>query len=317
MNRLLIILTVALQYASALQLTRRALPGAAAAATAIGTQNAFAAAKPVLVLGANGGTGLECVRYLQKKGRPCVAATRTGEFVGDASKLVTVAKGDVTSLPSLESLITEQTGAVIFAASASRQADAKKTSNAKAVDNVGLVNCAKLCIEKSVPRLVVVSSGGVSKPSSAVYIFLNLAASGIMDAKIAGEDAVRRLYAAPGLAEKNIGYTVVRPGGLLRDPGLGVSAVELNQGDTKSGRINRADVAAICIESLDSKAAFDTTFECYYKDTAKGLDDVMKSNAAAVGAGVKTTPTEASTGRERRGDTWPKLFEGLERDRVA
>ena len=317
MNRLLIILTVALQYASALQLTRRALPGAAAAATAIGTQNAFAAAKPVLVLGANGGTGLECVKYLQKKGRPCVAATRTGEFVGEANKLVTVAKGDVTSLASLEPLITEQTGAVIFAASASRQADAKKTSNAKAVDNVGLVNCAKLCIEKSVPRLVVVSSGGVSKPSSAVYIFLNLAANGIMDAKIAGEDAVRRLYAAPGLTEKNIGYTVVRPGGLLRDPGLGVSAVELNQGDTKSGRINRADVAAICIESLDSKAAFDTTFECYYKDTAKGLDDVMKSNAAAVGAGVKTTPTEASTGRERRGDTWPKLFEGLERDRVA
>ena len=217
----------------------------------------------------------------------------------------------------MASLITDQTGAVIYAASASRQADAKKTSNAKAVDNVGLVNCAKLCIEKSVPRLVVVSSGGVSKPSSAVYIFLNLAANGIMDAKIAGEDTVRRLYAAPGLAEKNIGYTVVRPGGLLRDPGLGVSAVELNQGDTKSGRINRADVAAICIESLDSKAAFDTTFECYYKDTAKGLDDVMKSNAAAVGAGVKTTPTEASTGRERRGDTWPKLFEGLERDRVA
>mmetsp|Transcript_17372 Transcript_17372/g.54016 ORF Transcript_17372/g.54016 Transcript_17372/m.54016 type:complete len:297 (-) Transcript_17372:14-904(-) len=258
-----------------------------------------------------------CVKYLQKKGRPCVAATRTGEFVGDASKLVTVAKGDVTDAASLASLITEQTGAVIFAASASRQADAKKTSNAKAVDNVGLVNCAKLCIEKSVPRLVVVSSGGVSKPSSAVYIFLNLAANGIMDAKIAGEDAVRKLYAAPGLAEKNVGYTVVRPGGLLRDPGLGVSAVELNQGDTKSGRINRADVAAICIESLDSKAAFDTTFECYYADTAKGLDDVMKSNAAAVGAGVKTTPTETSTGRERRGDTWPKLFEGLERDRVA
>ena len=317
MNRLLLILTVALQYVSALQLTRRALPGAAAAATAIGTQNAFAAAKPVLVLGANGGTGLECVRYLQKKGRPCIAATRTGEFVGEANKFVTVAKGDVTDAASLASLITEQTGAVIFAASASRQADAKKTSNAKAVDNVGLVNCAKLCIEKSVPRLVVVSSGGVSKPSSAVYIFLNLAANGIMDAKIAGEDTVRRLYAAPELIEKNIGYTVVRPGGLLRDPGMGVSAVELNQGDTKSGRINRADVAAICIESLDSKAAFDTTFECYYKDTAKGLDDVMKSNAAAVGAGVKTTPTETSTGRERRGDTWPKLFEGLERDRVA
>ena len=140
-----------------------------------------------------------------------------------------------------------------------------------------------------------------------MYIFLNLAANGIMDAKIAGEDAVRKLYAAPGLAEKHR-ISVVRPGGLLRDPGMGVSAVELNQGDTKSGRINRADVAAICIESLDSKAAFDTTFECYYADTAKGLDDVMKSNAAAVGAGVKTTPTETSTGRERRGHV--TRFEG-------
>ena len=102
MNRLLFILTFALQYASALQLTRRALPGAAAAATAIGTQNALAAAKPVLVLGANGGTGLECVKYLQKKGRPCVAATRTGEFVGEANKLVTVAKGTrgVEKVPS-------------------------------------------------------------------------------------------------------------------------------------------------------------------------------------------------------------------------
>ena len=102
MNGSLLILTFALQYASALQLTRRALPGAAAAATAIGTQNALAAAKPVLVLGANGGTGLECVKYLQKKGRPCVAATRTGEFVGDATKLVTVAKGarGVEKVPS-------------------------------------------------------------------------------------------------------------------------------------------------------------------------------------------------------------------------
>jgi len=306
-----------LQCTHSLRVTRRSLPGAAAAAAAIKALPASAAAKPVLVLGANGGTGLECVSYLQKQGRACVAAMRTGEFAGEANKLITVAKGDVTDVASLNSLITEGTGAVIYAASASRQADAKITSNAKAVDNVGLVNCAKLCIEKGVPRLVIVSSGGVSKPASAVYIFLNLAANGIMDAKIAGEDAVRRLYAAPSVTEKNVGYTVVRPGGLTRDAGIGVGAVELNQGDTKSGRINRADVAAICVESLNSKAAFDTTFEGYYADTAKGLNDVGMSNAAAVGAGVKTTPTETATGRERRGDTWPKLFEGLERGRVA
>lgn len=192
---------------------------------------------------------------------------------------------------------------------------------------------------------MLVSSGGVSKPASAVYLFLNLAANGIMDAKISGENELRRrpprltsprpeswqltpprytttlapygrLYAAPGVAAKGVGYTVVRPGGLTRDAPLGVSAVELNQGDTKSGRIarclgelqpvarsymataeilsslwqlllpymatppplyGRSDVAAICIESLASAAAFDTTFECYYGDTAKSLDEVIGS----------------------------------------
>jgi hypothetical protein len=144
-----------------------------------------------------------------------------------------------------------------------------------------------------------------------VYKFLNFAANGIMDAKIAGEDELRRLYAAPGLASAGVGYTVVRPGGLTDKPPLGVSAVELNQGDDKSGRIARADVASICVECLASPAAFDTTFECYYSDTAKGLADVMASNAKGA-----TDPTQYVSGRERRAASWPALFEGLTRDQM-
>jgi len=203
-------------------------------------------------------------------------------------------------------------GAVIYAASASRKKEAKDVSNAKRVDRDGVVACAKLCIASDVPRMVLVSSGGVSQPSSTVFKFLNTFAGGIMDAKIAGEDAMRALYLANGVAVKGVGYTVVRPGGLTTKEGLGVSAVELNQGDDKSGRIARADVAAICVECLASRAAFDTTFECYYADTAKGLDDVMQSNAKGSTDITGTT----SSGRERRADSWPKLFEGLRRDQV-
>jgi len=282
------------------------------AITALDALPAFAADKrPVLVLGANGGTGEECVKALLARGRPCIAATRTGDFIGDASsKLLQVARGDVTSQASLRELIKPSSlSGVIYAASASRKDEAKKSSNAKLVDREGVVTCAQLCIECEVPRMVLVSSGGVSKPTSAVYLFLNLAANGIMDAKISGEDRMRKLYAAPGVAERGVGYTVVRPGGLTREAALGVGAVELNQGDEKSGRIARSDVAGICVESLASSAAFDTTFECYYSNTAKGLGDVMASNAKG-----STEATDVSTGRERRAETWPALFAGLERD---
>jgi uncharacterized protein YbjT (DUF2867 family) len=139
--------------------------------------------RPVLVLGAGGGTGRECVNYLLGQNRPCIAATRTGEL-SDAptSSLLTVLKGDVTSVESMSKLILPNSlSGVIYAASASRQAEAKKASNARAVDEVGVVECAKLCIANEVPRLVLVSSGGVSKPTSAVYLFLNVAAGGIME----------------------------------------------------------------------------------------------------------------------------------------
>ena len=300
--------------------SRRELLSAAAAIGTLTTRGlpAIAASdqRPVLVLGAGGGTGRECVNYLLAQKRPCIAATRTGELAdAPTSSLLRVVQGDVTSVASMSALITPGSlSGVIYAASASRQADAKKASNAKAVDEIGVIECAKLCISSEVPRLVLVSSGGVSKPASAVYIFLNVAAGGIMDAKISGENQLRRLYAASDVAEKGLGYTVVRPGGLVNDAPLGVSAVELNQGDEKSGRISRADVAAICIESLGSAAAFDTTFECYYGDTAKELNGVMASNAKAISSGVPTDPTNARSGKERRADAWPKLFEGLERD---
>merc|ERR1740117_684972 len=282
----------------------------------LGCLPAFAAdQRPVLVLGASGGTGRACVDYLLAQGRPCIAATRTGEYEHPASPLLSVARGDVTSAESLGALIKPGLGGVIYAASASRQPDSKASSNAKAVDRDGVIACAKLCIASEVPRMVLVSSGGVSKPTSAVYIFLNVAAGGIMDAKISGENEMRRLYAAAGLTERGVGYTVVRPGGLTKDEPRGVSSVELNQGDAKSGRIARADVAAIAIESLASAASFDTTFECYDGDTAKELNAVMASNAKGVATGTRVA-TSAMGGKERRADSWPKLFEGLERDRA-
>ena len=69
-------------------------------------------------------------------------------------------------------------GAIIFAASASPGGGSPQD-----VDKAGLVTVARAAIAANVPRLVIVSSGSVSKPLSPVYVFLNFF-GGIMRAKV-------------------------------------------------------------------------------------------------------------------------------------
>jgi nucleoside-diphosphate-sugar epimerase len=270
--------------------------------------------KAVLVLGANGQTGRHVVQIVASQGsdggkprRPCVATTRSGALDYDVNESVRLASVDVTSLESVRAAIaaTSNLGAVVFCASVSSNQDSF------AVDRDGVINAAKCCVEQRVPRLVVVSSGAVSRPDSPVYLLLNTVAKGIMEAKIQGEDAVRDMYRDPRLVEAGVGYTVIRPGGLTSDEPVGPSGLELNKGDTKSGRLSRQDVAALCVACLDSSAAFDTTFECYDKDTARPLQSVGLSNILRL-----RDPTPFKSGRECQGSTFPELFQSLERDFV-
>jgi hypothetical protein len=268
-------------------------------------------AQPFCVIGANGKTGTKCVQYILSKGLPVKATSRSGIYLADEASATTKSSPlllptvcDVTFPSTIEAAV-KGTRAVIFAASASKQGGTPAQ-----VDNIGLVNVAKACIDAKVPHLVIVSSGSVTKPDSPVYKFLNLF-GGIMEQKILGEDSVRALYAGVKDDDK-ITYTVVRPGGLTEDPPRGVGALELNQGDTKSGRISRFDVASLCVEATYyPELTGKTTFECYDADTGKSLGDVGMSNILK----KKVDPSvENMTGKERRGDSFQGIFRGLERD---
>jgi uncharacterized protein YbjT (DUF2867 family) len=256
--------------------------------------------EPFCVIGANGKTGTKCVQELLQRNIPVRATSRSGIYEAETENpLLLSMKCDVTE-PSTVEMAVRGTRAVIFAASSS------KTGGTPAqVDNDGLVNVARACIAAKVPHLVIVSSGSVTKPGSTVYKFLNLFGK-IMEEKIKGEDAVRNLYAGV----EGVTYTVIRPGGLTEEPPLGVSALELNQGDTKSGRISRYDVASLCIEStFYPELTGGTTFECYDADTGKNINSVGMSNMMK----QNTDPAEFSTGFERRGGTWEAIFTGLKR----
>ena len=175
-----------------------------------------------------------------------------------------------------------------------------------------VVNVANACLEYKVPSLVIVSSGGVSKPDSPVYKFLNIFGK-IMEEKIKGEDTVRNLY--KDMDTSTCTYTIIRPGGLTEDEPRGVNYLELNQGDTKSGRIARADVAALCVAAtMYPKLAGGTTFECYDADTAKPLQTVGISNILKQTNKEDDGSGEFVSGKENRGDTFEKIFAGLDKD---
>lgn len=261
---------------------------------------------PVAVIGANGKTGYECVKALQSRSVSVRACSRTGKFRGEASKSVEARVCDVTNVSTIAPAVAGAS-AVIFAASAS-----KEGGTPAVVDNAGLVAVANACIDAKVKQLVIVSSGAVTKPSSPVYLFLNVFGK-IMEEKIKGEDTVRELYASGSPADKEgLSYTVVRPGGLTEEESLGsVSDLELNQGDSKSGRIARADVANICVEALyNPELTGRTTFECYNADTGAPLASVGISNILK----AKTEKANFVSGRECRGSSWKEMFGSLEKD---
>jgi hypothetical protein len=94
-----------------------------------------------------------------------------------------------------------------------------------------------------------------------------------MDYKIAGESAVRDLYAArggPGLA-----YSVIRPGGLNDKPSAGSTNIHVSQGDVYSSEISREDVALVTVAALLKGSGTDfTTLEL---NQIEGLGKAMKT----------------------------------------
>jgi nucleoside-diphosphate-sugar epimerase len=316
---------------------------------------------PVVVLGASGRTGAEVVRYCVSAGRPVRACTRSGAFdaatvLGDdalaaatvpwSSPLVTSARADVTQPDTLAAAVAGAS-MVIFAATAPANG-----ANPDDVDHLGLVNAAAACIAADVPRLVVVSGAGVTKPQSPAYGFLNMFGRR-MDAKVAGEDAVRALYRSSsssshsshssgsgggggGGARKASGaspsYTVVRPSGLLDGPPKGPGALAVNQGDEAAGFINRADVAACCVQAGDVAGAAGATFEVYDAGTAVAtaslsVADILSDPKLAAAVALVTGQTfrrmmgggggggdGVVTARERRGGDYASLLDGLHPD---
>eukprot|EP00471_Norrisiella_sphaerica_P004395 CAMPEP_0184482072 /NCGR_PEP_ID=MMETSP0113_2-20130426/3644_1 /TAXON_ID=91329 /ORGANISM="Norrisiella sphaerica, Strain BC52" /LENGTH=318 /DNA_ID=CAMNT_0026861601 /DNA_START=126 /DNA_END=1082 /DNA_ORIENTATION=- len=252
--------------------------------------------RPVAVLGANGRTGRLCVEELAKLGVPVKALTRSGQFKGAESPLVTSVKGDVTDIKALNE---ELSGcrAVIFAAQYNKNTGNKPSE----VDYQGLVNVANVAKELDLERVVAITSGAVTRPYAPVGLLLNVIGNGVLFEKRRGEESLREI-----LKDTGVGYTIIRPGGLKDTEAKGPLKTEFNQGDTIVGSVPRADVAAAAAAAAIAPGtlAGDATFEMYSLDPEEG-----------VGPRPLLPWYNLPSGYESSGPTWAEAFLGLKADK--
>ncbi|HEX5692290.1 MAG TPA: NAD(P)H-binding protein, partial [Roseiflexaceae bacterium] len=133
--------------------------------------------------------------------------------------------------------------------------------NPMAVDKQGVANLVAAAQAAGVERMLLISSIGATRPEHPLNRF-----GRVLDAKLAGEETLRA---------SKLMYTIIRPGGLIDESGG--QPLRLDQGDTISGRISRADVARVAVAALLSSAAIGKTFEAIADPS--GTDDLVAAFA--------------------------------------
>ena len=254
--------------------TSRSFLAAAAFFVAVTAQPDMAQAadhgKPlVLVAGATGKTGSLVVAELQAQGYPVRA------FVRDAAKAADRLGEDVEAvvgdLRDPASIAAALEGVEVVINAAGSGVPAADDNMPEHVDFEGARNLADAAVEAGVDHYVLVSSQGVTNDDHQ----LNRMFNNILIWKRRGEEAV---------VDSGITYTIVRPGGLSDNP-AGERAIVFGQGDNpvEFGMISRADVARVCVATLDDEAAHNKVFEIHGSD-GEPKSDFSSDFAALAGS---------------------------------
>ena len=211
----------------------------------------------VLVAGATGRTGRLLLDQLRKDPRFALRpmARDVEAARGNVSKDYLWVAGDVTRPETLVPALTGVSLVLVVIGGTERSGP----NSPEFVDYGGVKNLTDAARTAGVRQLVLESSMGVGSGGGLLGMMLNLLSGDALKWKAKGEAHLRA---------SGVPYTIVRPGGLTDDPG-GQTGLVLQQGDEGSGRIARADVAAVMIATLDNPDAVRRTFEVFQDNKAR------------------------------------------------
>lgn len=193
----------------------------------------------LLVFGATGGIGRLVVEKALGHGHDVTAFVHEKPLKTHHPRLASVT-GDARDLDSVRAAVPEHDG-VAFALSAS--------SSGKGVHDAAIANIVYAMAESDVRRLSAVSAAGTfDRSSSLLPLSYRALVATVMRATYDDLEAMERRIMA-----SDLDWTIVRPVGLTDEPPTGAYRVTLDGSLlAKSGRVSRADVAAVLVKALET-----------------------------------------------------------------
>eukprot|EP00246_Nothoceros_aenigmaticus_P004830 TRINITY_DN16545_c0_g1_i1.p1 TRINITY_DN16545_c0_g1~~TRINITY_DN16545_c0_g1_i1.p1 ORF type:complete len:244 (-),score=45.21 TRINITY_DN16545_c0_g1_i1:102-833(-) len=229
----------------------------------------------VLLVGSSSGVGLQVTKALLEEGDKFEVYAlvrdeeRAKQAIGEEASKVKFLHGDVTKK---ETLVEPSAGKDAIVCTVGAQAGWRLPGTnhytPRYVDYLGVKNLSEAAAAAKVPRFVLVSSMGITRPLWPVSILLNTMFGRVLYWKGKGEEALRAAYRSQDLA-----YFIARPGGLNNKAG-GRKRIVLEQGDDGYGTIPRSDVARVVVACAQGLCRSNVTFEIYSHKEDAPQDDL-------------------------------------------
>jgi nucleoside-diphosphate-sugar epimerase len=240
---------------------------------------ALSAGDTVLVVGGTGGVGQLVTRKLRAREEGCsVRVTsrdqaRGEETVDDAAVQVVTLDLVAGRAAELAAALSGVAAVVIAVGTTAFPTMKWKDGNTpQAIDEVAVTKLVQAATAvPTVQKIVLVTSVGVERTDEMPFKILNL--FGVLDAKRAGEDALRE-----AATKAAVDYVVVRPGRLIGGPFTNLDVAKLMQ--IEGGAENGVDVVAgdSLLGDCKRDACAEAIVQALFQEAAQNIEFSLASN---------------------------------------
>jgi uncharacterized protein YbjT (DUF2867 family) len=210
-------------------------------------------AGPVLVIGGTRATGLEVVRLLRARGDPVVVLAREGSDASAAERLgAGIVRGDAMNPADLAAAFASAPFRAVVSTLGGRAVKGERP------DFAGNRNAVDAARAAGVDRFVLVTVIGAGE---------SLGAAPWLARRFLKEVIAEKTQAEDYLEASGLGYTIIRPGGLMDKEAQG--RTYLTEDTRAMSWIRRADLAQLIVQALDDPRAIGKTYHAHDPDRTR------------------------------------------------